>query len=609
MSKKWTGGLVLAAITILGTIGASLLSQTGLFRTVELKFSDLHFLLRGTTAPPANIVLVTIDKKALETFPELLVFWHPYYAQAISAIAGAGAKVIGLDVAFGVPVSKWEPANDAALTEAVMTAASSAPVVCVYVSALAGRQTEWPVPLNMAVSALGLSAYANLTVDSDDFVRRQELIEAPGAGDAPLARSFALRLAEKFLGEDAKFEGGELRVKNLHIPTETDRTIRINYAGPAGTFQRYSLADVVAAAKSARRDELAAWFRGKAVLIGPDQIDDRHATPFYGFHQGSRWNTAGVEIHANTLRTILDLDFLLPAPEWVRVAWLVGLGAATTFCAASLPTGTMLLGLAVAWLGAFGASHVLFRYGWFLPSAEPVAAALLCVVGALAYRFWAAEARRDLFRKAVSLFVGRDVAASLDTSSRIGLSGTRQEVTVLFTDLRGFTAYCDSQEPGRVVDLLNEYFELVVNIVVAFGGQVNKFLGDGMLAVFTETDTGAPGNHAMRAVACARRIVTYDHPIFVTGAGVHSGPVVLGNIGSAEKMEYTVLGDTVNLASRLESLNKEQKTRLLLSEETRKLLDATVKVVRLGEVEVRGKAAPVGLYTLAGLERVESVAG
>lgn len=604
MSKKWAGGIVLAGIAISGAGGAALLSTTGLFQTVDLKFSDINFLLRGARAT-SNIVLVTIDQKALDTFPELLVFWHPYYAQAIRAVTGAGAKAVGLDVAFGVPVTRWEPNHDGILTEAVTMASATTGIVCGYVPALAAKQQAWPVPVNMTAAALGLSAYANLTVDSDDFVRRQELIEAPpahpDANAPPLARSFALRLAEKFSGQESRLTDSGLSLGGHTIPAGAARTIRINYSGPAGTFPRYSLADVVAAAKASRLEQLASWFRGKAVLIGPDQIDDRHATPFYGFRQGSRWNTAGVEIHANTLRTLLDRDYLLPAPAWVRIASLLSVAAAATAASAWLPAGATLAGLLAIWAAAMAWSHALFRAGSIVSLAELLAASLLCAVGALIYRFSTAESRGDLFRRAVSVFVGRDLAASLEGSSRIGLSGTRQEVTVLFTDLRGFTAFCDSQEPGRVVDLLNEYFSIVVGIVMAYGGHVNKFLGDGMLAVFADSDASAGGNHATRAVQCARRIVMYDHPVFVTGAGIHSGPVVIGNIGSADKLEYTVLGDTVNLASRLESLNKEQKTRLLLSEETKKLLDSTVELVRLGQVAVRGKAAPVGLYTLAEL--------
>src|SRR5262249_14219048 len=151
-------------------------------------------------------VLLAADQKTLDTFPELRVFWHKHYASVIRAAGEAGAKVIGLDLAFGVPVEKWEPDYDRLLGEAVST--SPVPVVASYVSELNTNPASQAIPINMLSAALGLGAFANLTSDADDFVRRQELIEAPATGEAPPARSLALRVAEKYVGSDAGFFGG-----------------------------------------------------------------------------------------------------------------------------------------------------------------------------------------------------------------------------------------------------------------------------------------------------------------------------------------------------------------------------------------------------------------
>jgi adenylate cyclase len=130
---------------------------------------------------------------------------------------------------------------------------------------------------------------------------------------------------------------------------------------------------------------------------------------------------------------------------------------------------------------------------------------------------------------------------------------------------------------------------------------VNKFIGDGILAVFSDDDEGArPGDHAYRAVVCATEMVTAPSQ-FNTGSGLHSGEVVIGNVGSSDKMEFTVLGDTVNLASRLESLNKEHKTKLLLSEATLETMGGAIDTLYLGEVAVRGKSVPMKLYTVTSL--------
>ena len=179
------------------------------------------------------------------------------------------------------------------------------------------------------------------------------------------------------------------------------------------------------------------------------------------------------------------------------------------------------------------------------------------------------------------------------------------EVTILFTDIRGFTAFteqvCEEQGPEVVVQLLNEYMAMMVGIIVVYRGHVNKFIGDGILAVFSDDDEGAePGDHALRAVRCATRMVTAPSR-FETGAGIHTGPAVVGNVGSADKMEYTVFGDTVNLASRLESLNKEHHTKLLMTGTTQARLGSQVETSHLGQAPVRGKALPIDLYTVTSL--------
>jgi adenylate cyclase len=205
----------------------------------------------------------------------------------------------------------------------------------------------------------------------------------------------------------------------------------------------------------------------------------------------------------------------------------------------------------------------------------------------------------------VSLFVGKQLATSLEENEDIALSGKRMEVTILFTDIRCFTAFteevCESDGPETVVLILNEYLANMVAIIVKYHGHVNKFIGDGILAVFSDDDEASvPGDHAVRAVRCATEMVTLRGR-FETGAGINTGPAVVGNVGSADKMEYTVLGDTVNLASRLESLNKEHHTKLLMSGTSRSLLGNQVETVHLADAPVRGKALPIPLYTVASL--------
>lgn len=594
MKRRWRHYAICALIALAGAAGARLLSTLRFFQLLNLKALDAQFVLRGRE-PVSGIMLVVADQKALETFPELQILWHPYYAEAIRAASQAGAKVIGLDLAFGVPVDKWEPDYDRMLSEAVST--SPVPVVCGYVPSLNTNQQRLPVPVNMLAAALGLAGFANLTSDSDDFVRRQELMENAADG----ARSLAFRVTEKFLGSDAQLRGGALTLDRHPIP---GRTIYINYAGPPDTFPRVSLADVIAASRANNTAQLRRWFDRQIVLIGSDSIDDRYATPFYTMFSGPRWTTAGVEIHANTIRTLLARDYLTPLSEPWRNGALAAAATLTVVIAMSWPAWWLALD-AIAILIA---THLLFRFGLILSASEMLTAALLCTVAAVVYRFSTAEQRGDLFRKAISLFVGKQVAASLENTQTIRLSGARQNVTIVFTDIRGFTAFTEkvSEERGPevVVQMLNEYLAAMVAIILKHGGHVNKFIGDGILAVFSDEDEGArAGDHPLRAVRCATEMVTAPTQ-FETGAGIHTGLAVIGNVGSADKMEYTVLGDTVNLASRVESLNKEHKTRLLMTEATHAMLNNQVPTTLLGSTAVRGKTAPIQLYTVTSLIEV-----
>jgi class 3 adenylate cyclase len=611
MSKKWRHWALCAALAVGSVAGASLLSSLRFFQILNLKAYDAHFVARdflgqlfGFRPAVSNIVLLLADQKTRDTFPELEMFWHKHYASVIQAAGQAGAKVIGLDHAFGKPVEQFEPDYDRLMSAAVST--SPVPVVCAYATELNTNPEAQSIPINMLSPALGLDGFANLTSDSDDFVRRQELMEAPSKDAAdPPKPSFALRIAEKFAGSDAEWKNGRLFFQGRPIPVAADRSIAINYAGPPGTFPSVSLADFESAAKAGNTDQLRKWVSGKIVLMGTDELDDRRATPFFTLFTGTKWLTPGVEIHANTVRTLLNRIYLVPAPQWALLLALLfatslAIFAVTSFVASRAVSFVLLEALVI-----LAATHLAFEWGIVLSTSEVLVATALGLIASLVYRWATEETRGDLFHRAVSLFVGKQLATSLEESQAIALSGKRMEVTILFTDIRGFTAFTEqmSEEKGPevVVQLLNEYMGMMVGIIVMYRGLVNKFIGDGILAVFSDDDEGAaPGDHALRAVRCATRMVTARSQ-FETGAGIHTGPAVVGNVGSADKMEYTVLGDTVNLASRLESLNKEFHTKLLMTGTTQGKLENLVETSHLGQAPVRGKALPIDLYTVTSL--------
>jgi adenylate cyclase len=608
MTKKWRHWAFCALLAVGSAWGASLLSDIRFFQILNLKARDAHFVVRylfSQRPEISNIVLLLNDHKTRDTFREPLLFWQKHYAGAIRAAGQAGAKVIGLDLAFGIPVEKYEPDYDRLLGEAVST--SPVPVVCGYATDLNSNPDAQRIPINMLSAALGLSGFANLTIDSDNFVRRQELTEAPtgNPNDPPPAHSLAMRVAEKAVGSDAEWQNGKFIFQGRPIPVAPDRSIDINFAGPPFTFPSVSLADFESAAKAGNMDQLRKWVSGKIVLLGTDELNDRQATPFFTLFTGTDWETPGVEIHANTVRTLLTRRFLLPAPQWALLVALLLSTGVTVWIATSLTPKRAVAFMLVEIAGVLVATHLLFEGNILLSTSEVLLATFICLIVSVVYRFATEEKRGDLFHRAVSVFVGKQLASSLELSDSIGLSGKLMEVTILFTDIRGFTAFseqvCDEEGPEVVVKLLNEYMKMMVSIIVIYHGHVNKFIGDGILAVFSDDDEGAqPGDHPLRAVQCATRMVTAPSR-FQTGAGIHTGPAVVGNVGSADKMEYTVLGDTVNLASRLESLNKEHHTKLLMTGITEARLGSQVETSHLGEVPVRGKAMPIDLFTVTSL--------
>jgi CHASE2 domain-containing sensor protein len=523
MTRKWRHWAFCVVLAIGSVLAAWSLDKISFFQTLNLKAYDVHFVVRNYLfGPPPipNIVLLTDDQKAMDNFPELQDFWNDHYALAITAAAEAGAKVIGIDRAFGIPIDEYVKDADERLAGAVSS--SPVPVVMGYVERLQSNKRAQTIPVNMVAAALGLAAFANLTADSDDFYRRQELMEAPSAkpGDPPPERSLAMKIVEKYLGVDAEIRNGKIMLQGHTIPTQ-NRAVTINYAGGPGTFFRVSLWDFVKAAESGDKAKLRKWVQGKIVLFGDDFVQDRHDTPFFTpLIKNS--DTAGVEIHANTVWTVLGGRYLVDAPQWLRLLSLILATTATvlvsTSAAASRAAPLILLEI----IAILIFTHVLFEFGLILSTSEILLATSICLVASIVYRFATEEKRGNLFRRAVSLFVGKKAATSIDETEAIALTGKRLEVTILFTDIRSFTAFTEDvsakQGPEAVVQILNQYLALMVAIIVAYHGHPNKFIGDGILAIFSDEDEGAvPGDHAIRAVQCATEIVTLPNR-FETGA-------------------------------------------------------------------------------------------
>ena len=318
----------------------------------------------------------------------------------------------------------------------------------------------------------------------------------------------------------------------------------------------------------------------------------------------------GSQVHANFIDSILSNRFMRPAGPWI-------IGTAVAICVLIVGVGSVTLGpwnaLAMAGVVSVGlvwVSLALFRQGLWIPLIRPIAGVALATFGGMGYHYFVEGREKRKVKRLFSRFVSRDVYTQLLAEpSRATLGGQRREMSVLFSDIRGFTTVSERSEPEEIVRTLNEYFTRQVKVVFAHRGTVDKFVGDMIMALF-----GAPlddPDHADHAVQTALAMIDELHglnkewaaqgrPTLDIGVGVNSGDMVAGIIGSEAIMSYTVIGDNVNLGSRLESLNKQYNCHIIISENTRQRLKRRYDIRPLGDVVVKGKTQPVAIFEVVG---------
>lgn len=498
------------------------------------------------------------------------------------------------------------------------------------------RELFWTLPLPELVEAAGGVGMVDQPADPDAVYRRALLLRAVDSGR--LYPHLALAAAARALGvgpeEIRVTERAVLLGRQRTIPVPPSGGVLIDFVGPPPSahrpslFPRYSYSEVWRLARSeratkqerkgatGRRETLVGRippeaFRGKVVLVGataPGLLDTR-PSPY------SPVNT-GVETNANLVNAILQRRFFTEPGPWLAIALELGIGLLAGLGLAVLPMrsgalfvllfGSAYTGLSL-WL--FSAQRVV------LPIAGPLLALAGCYVGATAYRFQTEYRERRRLRAYLDLYVTPQVAERILNDPKTVLAGRRVEVSVLFADIRGFTTMSEAMRPEEVVAMLNEYFEQLVPLVMAQEGTLMQYVGDEIMAVW-----GAPTNqpdHAARAVRTAVAMLEalgelhatwrkQNLPTFDIGIGIHSGPAVVANVGARKRPQYSIIGDTVNTASRLEGLNKELGTRVLISNATYALTRELIDARPLEPVRVKGKSEPLQVYEVRGLKAPDS---
>ncbi len=467
---------------------------------------------------------------------------------------------------------------------------------------LRARQEIFPIPpltaeaasighVNMIPELDGSTRYEALIIESRGYYYPSLAIEAVriAAGLDPSARSVAF--------------GQSVSLADIVIPTDARSRVLIDYTGAHGTIPHVPAMDALAG-KGLER------LKDRAVFIGATApgLFDLRVTPVSAI-------MPGVEKHANMAANILDRRFIV-RPVWGE---LVEAGAIVFFplllaivVPAMRPYRSIAMTL-VIWGALFGAGHYAFRRGQWVNLVYPSLALLVTFIAITVYRFLFEERQRQYTRRAFQQYVSPEVVERImQDPQALQFGGELRTLTVLFSDIRDFTTFTEKHDPQLVVQMLREYLTEMTRIVIEEGGTLDKYIGDAVMAEF-----GAPiayPDHALRGCRAALRMnaeverltakwLAEGKEPFRIGLGVNTGTMVVGNLGSEQLFDYTVIGDEVNLGARLESLNKDYQTdkHIIISDGTYEAAGDTIEVRRLGEVKVKGKTRPVVVYELLGL--------
>ncbi|PTL60399.1 CHASE2 domain-containing protein [Paraconexibacter algicola] len=592
----------LLVLPLLGTIAiAVVLAATPVLDGLERASGDVRFAVRGEQTPREDLVVVAVDDRTFSDLDQRWPFPRSLHARAIERIAADRPRAIVYDVQFSEETDPDCDPDDPDITDACIEAIESDNALL-----LALREAGDVVLATTEVSAAGRPNLLGGDPEALAFSRAR-----PGIALFPIDPGGVYRrgrVRQAGLPTLAVATAEVVRGRRLDPTTVPQDPFLIDYAGPPGTVPQVSFSSVVGPRPVPR-----GTFRDRIVVVGPvaTTLQDVHPTSF-----ASAGEMSGAEIQANAIATVLDGFPLRTAPRWLAVllaAMLAGLPvAAGARLGGGARNAALLAAVALVAAGLLvGAALLAFSGGFVLPVAAPLVALALGTVVALVTGSVREAVEREFTRRVFARFVSDDVVdqvlarAERDGSLRLG--GERMETTVLLSDIRGFTTFSERNRPEVVLELLNRYLSTMTEAILDRGGTVTGFLGDGIIAVF-----GAPvphPDHADRAVRAAQdmlvRCAAFNAELaaegrdveFRMGIGLNSGPVMAGNVGSQRRLDYTVIGDVVNTAARLEGATKGTPHDLFVAGATyQALLEDHPELVFHDTIALRGRAAGVPVY-------------
>ncbi|NJR49459.1 MAG: adenylate/guanylate cyclase domain-containing protein [Leptolyngbyaceae cyanobacterium CSU_1_3] len=594
-------------------------------RVLELQTQSLFFHLRGPVRQPDNIVILAIDDASIDNDDDAssdkslskdfsktkelaaIESWpwrRTAYAQAIERVMAAGARAVAVDIVLDVP--SLFPEDDRQLQATlnrhagrVTLAASHAPS-----SSTGGGLEQLIYPDSMFQTAPKSIGFINYQSEADGSLRRFTDSYLNSRIDPDLRDS-----------QEGIIAFSQASLQSASLPFSPGGNRYIFFYGEEKTFPTISFWEVLHSENwEVLRQQRV--FKNKLVLIGPTAtlLHDKHLTPVGVM--------SGVEIHANAIATMLEgraISEAVPNSPWRGVLILLGVGGVNLVLGKLFKRSTSVFLAALAVGGGWvGVSYFCFVYGGLiLPVTAPAIAICLSGLsylstGALSDQFEKRRLRRTLERYVASPIVKEILSQPEDFQAL--LQGRKLKAAVLFCDVRGFTSLSYQLSAEQLVAQLNAYLNAMVEAIVSARGTIDKFIGDSVMAEFGSPVSQGEKNDAMNSIRAALamrkallqlqlRWRKQGKVLFHHGIGISYGEVIAGNIGSLQRMEYTVIGDAVNVASRVQGLTKEIGTDILITEALRKLVQDKIETVFVGERLLRGREAnPVRIYSLIGLK-------